>query len=488
MADTPEDFEKIRRNVSKMVSMSAPEADIDAYLQTERLTADEFKTVATGKAKLGDIRMTQQSQGQIARAQSVGQTIPAEGITRRSMLPYSRMEATGEDYFDPDAGILGILKRVSMTPGDVMGGNLDPESEEGARRMGEWAMAVTPAGPASRATQAAVPGTLKSLRLGQPKVPTAQELKAAGSAGFDQARNLGVDYAPEAVKSMTDDIARTLQEVGFDSITAPKTSALLAKAGAIPEADDGAVVTSLNNLISLRKALQEAAGSGDAAERAAASRAIDAVDGFISAADPSSVVAGAASSAGSVLDAARGNYAAAMRSGSVTEALTKAERNAAKSNSGQNLDNTTRQRLESVLAKDTRGWSPEEKQLLDDIVRGKHGANLARRVGNWLGGGGGVMQTIMAGLGATAGHVVGGPGGAIVGATVPAALGTTAKGVSAAITRGQAKKLDEILRMRSPLYQQNAKTPPVVQGINPAIQDIINRALLLQATQQEGQP
>src|SRR5687767_9518107 len=56
-----EDFEKIRRNVQKMVAAQAPEADIDGYLATERLSPDEFKRVATGKAKLGDIRMTQRS-------------------------------------------------------------------------------------------------------------------------------------------------------------------------------------------------------------------------------------------------------------------------------------------------------------------------------------------------------------------------------------------------------------------------------------------
>lgn len=484
-----EDFEKIKRNVSKMVSMNAPEADIDEYLKTERLTADEFKTVATGKAKLGDIRMTQKSQGQIARTLSAGQTIPAEGLERAGFWPFSKETATGDVAFDADAGILGVLKRATMAPGDVMAGNLDPESPEGIRRTAEMAGAVTPMSAASRASATVVPGTLKTLRLGEAKVPTAQELKTAGGAGFEAARGLGVDYSPDAVKSMVDDLTRSLQEKGINDITAPTTSALLARAGTAPEAEDGAAVfPTLNNLMSLREALGTAAGSGNATERKAASRAIDALDEFIAQADPQSVMAGAASAAGRTLEDARGNYAAGMRSGSVTKAVTKAERNAAKSNSGQNLDNTTRQRLESVLEKDTRGWSAEEKQLLDDIVRGKHGANLARRVGNWLGGGGGVMQTIMAGLGAAAGHTIGGPGGAVVGATVPTALGTTAKGVSAAITRSHAKKLDEILRMRSPLYQKAQETPPVIEGAHPEIRALISRALLLQQSGQEDQP
>jgi hypothetical protein len=481
-----EDFEKIKRNVAKMVSMNAPEADIDAYLKTERLTADEFRTVATGKAKLGDIRMTQQSQGQIARTLSRGQTLPADGLERAGLLPFSKETGTGNVDFDPDAGLLGIIKRSVMAPGDIMAGKLDPNTPEGEARAQEMAGVISPIGPAGRASSAVVPGTLKALRLGQPKVPTAQELKAAGSAGFEQARNLGVDYSPDAVKSMVDDIARSLQEAGIDSITAPKTSALLAKAGAIPEAEDGAVVASLNNLISLRKALQEAAGSGDATERKAASSAIDALDGFIAQADPSSVVAGTASTAGSVLDTARGNYAAAMRSDTVTRAVTKAERNAAKSNSGQNLDNATRQRLESVLDKDARGWTPEEKQLLDDIVRGKHGANVARFVGNFLGGGGGLGSLVSTTVGTGIGAAIGGVPGAIVGGTLPAAVGTTAKQIGASITRKQASKLDELLRKRSPLYQKATESPPVIEGVHPEIRALISRALLLQQMGQEG--
>lgn len=71
-----EDFDKIRRNVQKMVSMNAPEADIDGYLASERLSAAEFKSIATGKAKLGDVRMTQQSQEWLSKAQQASEQPP----------------------------------------------------------------------------------------------------------------------------------------------------------------------------------------------------------------------------------------------------------------------------------------------------------------------------------------------------------------------------------------------------------------------------
>jgi hypothetical protein len=485
-----EDFEKIRRNVAKMLAQSAPEADVDAYLQSERLTPNEFKMVATGQAKLGDIRMTQQSQGQIARTLSAGQTIPAEGLERAALLPFSKETATGDVSFDPDAGILGVLKRAVMAPGDVAMGKLDPTSPEGIRRTAEMGMTVTPMSAATRATEAAIPGTLKALRVGEPKVPTAQELKAAGSAGFEQARNLGVDYSPDAVKSMVDDITRSLQDDGFDSITAPKTSALLAKAGAVPEAEDGTVVASLNNLISLRKALQEAAGSGDATERNAASRAIEQLDEFISAADPQSVVAGAASAAGRTLDDARGNYAAAMRSQRITGADDAAERSAAAAGSGLNMDNRRRQLLNSILnkPKERRGYSKEELALIEEIVRGKFGTNLARYVGNLLGGGGG-LTTNLASLGSAALGLgaAGDPIGLLAGA-IPPAIGTAARSIASRSTERQIQNLDELIRKRSPLYQKAQENPPVLEGVHPEIRALLTRALMMQQAAQGGQP
>lgn len=477
-----EDFDKIRRNVTKMVSMNAPEADIDAYLASERLTPDEFRTVATGKAKLGDIRLTQKSRGEIAKTLSAGQTIPTEGIERAGLLPFSKATATGETFFDPDAGLLGMFGRSAKTFGEAATGRLDPNSPEGARRMAEAALTFSPVGAAARVTESAIPGTLKALRVGKVNPPTAQQLKAAGSAGFDEARGLGVDYSSDAVKSMLDDLTRSLADEGFNDVTVPKTHALLAQAKSAPEVEDGAtVLTSLDNLISLRKTLQKAAGSSDASERAAASRAIDALDEFISAADPAGVVAGPAARAGGTLDVARGNYAAGMRSSAVNKAITKAERNAAKANSGLNADNALRQRLESVLDKDSRGFSPEELKLLDEIVRGKHGANIARFVGNFLGGGGGLGSLVATGFGAGAGSLIGGPAGAVVGAGIPAAAGITARGIAGSITKGQARNLDKLIRQRSPLYQKAAANPPVFEGMNADTRAALLRGLMMSA-------
>lgn len=476
MAD---DFDRIKRNLQKMLDQSAPESDLDEYLRSERLTPDEFRAVATGKMSYGSLRLTQKSEGEIAKSLSRGQTMPAEGVTRASILPFSKAEKTGETYFDPDAGIFGVVKRAAMLPGDVMEAGLDPTSPEGIRRINEFGFTFSPASPVARATETPIKGTARSLSVGSAKTPSADELKAAASQGFKQARSMGVDYSADAVKGLGDDITRTLESDGMFAELAPKTFAMLGKLKDPPEG----AVSSLDNLVTLRRALQKAAGDfTNPTERAAATRAIDAVDDFVMAALPESVVAGPASEVAGVVGPARANYAAAMRSDTITNALKQAELDAAAANSGLNIDNRTRQVLNAILKSDkrSRGFSKEELDVLEQVVRGKFGTNLARYFGNLMGGGGGLGSMVSGGIGAGIGAAIGGTPGAIIGAGTPAAMGTSLRSLAGRMTRGAAESLDDLIRQRSPLYLKAQESPALLQNLRPEIRQIIERSIILQ--------
>ena len=101
---------------------------------------------------------------------------------------------------------------------------------------------------------------------------------------------------------------------------------------------------------------------------------------------------------------ARKTYAAAKRAETINDALERAELNAATSGSGQNLDNTTRQAVKSILQnpKARRGFSQEELEQMAHISRGTFVGNTSRYLGNLLGGGGGVGTSVAAGAGAYA--------------------------------------------------------------------------------------
>ena len=393
------------------------------------------------------------------------------------ILPYSR-DALGRASLDSNAGIVGAIKRTLMAPGDVWQGKLNPFSAEGQNRATESAMTVSPVSAATRAGKVGLTGSYAKPKV---KAPTRAELDTAASAGYDKAAGMGVDYTAAGVKRFADDAMRVLDEEGFIAELGPKTHALLRKLQNPP----GDSVASLSSLDAFRKQLNRVAGSPDATEAAAANTVIRRLDEFLASPDRSAIsavsardplpsvpgtnfaatdaaTARAAEEAARILKEARGNSAAGFRSDRLTGLGESAERRAAAANSGKNLGNTVRSRLASLLDSDkqSRGFSPEELTAIEKVVEGSLGSNVARRVSNLLGGGGGLGQSVIAALGAAGGGTAGGIPGAIAGAAAPAAIGSGARAISNKLTSNQLRAIDEMTRKRSPLYEQRvAETP-----------------------------
>jgi hypothetical protein len=403
-------------------------------------------------------------------------------LEQASFLPFSKVKGTGEVVFDSNAGMLGAIKSGFTAPGDVASGKLDPNSPEAIQRAMDFTSLATPVGVAGRAGETAIPGTLRALRPGPVKVPAAEELKAAGKAGMKEARGLGVDYSADAVKSMGDDIARSLEEDGVLAELAPKTFSVLSKIREVPKLDEGETALSpLKSLVAFRRSLQKSSQDfTNPTEQEASTRAINALDDFIVASDPSSVVAGPATAASKLVGDARGDFAADFRSRRVTDALDQSELDAAAAGSGLNLDNRTRQVLNSILKSDKKssGYSPEEIAALEGIVKGRAGTNAARYLGNKLGGGGGLTATVASGVGMGIGGALGGPWGAAAGATALPALGASLRTLASSMTRKQARELDEFIRKRSPLYKKALNNIPVTQGPNADVRALLGRGLM----------
>src|SRR5690606_31145109 len=160
----------------------------------------------------------------------------------------------------------------------------------------------------------------------------------------------------------------------------------------------------------------------------------------------------------------RGNYAAAMRSNDLTGKLDRAntgileraEVRAQAANSGRNIDNTIRSKVASLLEKpkEVSGFSDPELAALNKVVEGGAGRNTARYIGNLLGGGGGIGQAGIGALGGAGGAAVAGIPGAAVGAIAPAAVGAGAKAIANQLAKRSLNQVDELVRTRSPLYQE----------------------------------
>lgn len=367
------------------------------------------------------------------------------------ILPFS-VDAQGNKSFDINAGLTGAILQALSLPGDALTGKVPVRDEDGnltdefIGRSFEAAGVAAGVNPAIRIGDRGLPGPLKAQRPEPVPVPSAEELKAVGSAGYDALRRMDVQYPGDEVAAMASRIADELTKQGFIRENAPVTNRILRDLQGAPE---GSFATP-GTLDIARQSLQKIApGTPD---DAASWRAVDGLDAFLMGRDTPDAVAGTPAA---ILSEARGNYRAGKRSDDLTAVETRAERNADSTASGRNLGNSIRQRIASVLNNDRSRarFSPEQIQLLEGIVEGGPVANATRFAGNILGGGGGLGSVAAGSAGAAAGTLLGGPMGAAIGAAAVPASGLAARSISNRLTQRALNKADEAARKDSPLYR-----------------------------------
>ncbi len=396
-----------------------------------------------------------------------------------SVLPLSEDEQ-GKVHFDPSAGLLGSLKRVFTAPGEAVSGELDPNSPEGQRRIREMALTLSPAPVAMRAGEMAIPGAAKAMRPGPaPEAPAEAALQAAGGAGYQAARELGVDYKPQAVNALGNFAEQHLNDRGLIPVTAPKAHGII---DMLTERQPEGAVAPFTGLHAARKALsrlsqergQDFRPTPDAA---AATSVLRIVDRFMENPPAEAVLAGPATKAGELVKEANANYAAALRSGKLNRIDETTNLRAAAANSGLNLDNAIRQRVVSLLSnpKQLSGFSREEVNALHEIARGTPTRNALRIVGNLLGGGGGLGSIVTSGVGAALGGAAGGPVGGAIGAASPL-VGYVAKRLANRQAHEALLAAGEQVRRRSPLYEQAVRQVPM-EAASPETQMLLMRAL-----------
>jgi hypothetical protein len=385
--------------------------------------------------------------------------------------------------------IMGGIKALfdaAKAPGDVYSGQLatpysggsSEASPEVADRALQFATSFSPASAALRAG-AAIPGEV-AMPGGAPSV---KQLKSAADAGYDAARASPVTVPAEDVASMAQNVKDTLlNQHGIIPETAPKAYSYLDRLANPPAPGPGeAVVGGYPGLEAARRGLSNLKNEGGT-EGFAAQKAIPELDQFIDQISPDAATA-------------RANMAAAFRSNSLTGDLSRAntgileqaEARSAASNSGHNIDNAIRQRVASLLQspQNLGGFSQSEIDALNNVVQGGPVRNAARYVGNYLGGGGGIGGLAATYMGSIlGGHLIAGPEGGALGATIPASIGISAKGLENALSRRSLNAVDEQVRARSPLGQAT------VGGAIPAMKtnSALLRAMLPSALAPPQQP
>ena len=305
------------------------------------------------------------------------------------------------------------------------------------------------------AASLAVPG------LGMTKMPNVARtiaevpaIRSAADLGYDAVRGSNVVINPDAAGVLANTIENRLIEAGYRPIANTPGQGVFSIVDELrnPLSNRQVIGPDLSvrtastpaDLEAVRKALNVA--GADPKSRDAVRIATKAIDDFYRALPqvPGAVVSGDASKVATTIEQARANARAAIKSEQVTGVEEAAGLRTAATHSGQNYDNAVRQRFATILSnpKMRRGFTPDELAQMEKIVRGNVVGNISRRIGNLLGGGGGLGQAVASGMGAYAG----GP----VGAGVVSFLGTALKKVENLSQARNVAKLDEMIRAAAP--------------------------------------
>lgn len=282
--------------------------------------------------------------------------------------------------------------------------------------------------------------------VGVVKQPETEDFFNAADQNYANMRGFGVEISKPAMNGVADNITSELLAEGYRPRNAPKVF------DAIDELRNPAGQNhEISDIDSVRKVFGKA--RMDPSERDAARRAIGHIDDYL--ADlgnrPQDVVVNPqfAGRVGEEAKAARGNYAAGKRSEDIDEALDQAERQAARSGAGHNINNSIRQRLSALRnnKKKMMGWTDDEKTELDGVINGTATSNAARQAGKFAPHG--IVSTVLA---AGAGHAIA-PG---IGTVAVPAAGLVARMVGDRMTRLAAERLQNVVKARSPLGKQTS--------------------------------
>jgi hypothetical protein len=318
------------------------------------------------------------------------------------------------------------------------------------------------AGDVETALSAARPAGVGPLGLAVPKpvsvaAPSVGELKAAARAGYQNPTVAAVDIDPKSVSLLSSKIENDLAKQGFRPRLTPGVFDEV-KSLVPPQ---GVSAVKVADIDAARKALGQYSKMTDITgkptpDAAAASNAIRHINDYLPNLAAGDVLAGDAPAAAQILKDAVGNWGAAKRADQVDLQLTRADRQAAKSGSGSNIENSMRQRIATLLdnPKRTIGYSDAEKQAMESIVRGTATRNALRKVGK-LGFGDGLSLLLHEGAAFNTG-----------GASVPVGIaGTIARKAGEALTARAGRNLSDMVRSRSPLATSNQGQAAVAQAL-----------------------
>lgn len=288
-------------------------------------------------------------------------------------------------------------------------------------------------------------------------IPSGDQLKDLGRQAYKAVDDAGVIVKPEGLQRLSGTIKNDLAEFGYHPQLQPRIAPVLQELDRMSQGN-----ATFTGVDTLRKIASSAGSSLDPSEKAIASRIISHIDDYMTGIGPDDILAGNADQAAKSIGQARDYWSRGKKLDLVDQALNSAELRTAATGSGGNIDNATRQRVASLLLdkKKSRGFTGEERAVLEALVRGTPTQNALRLAGKLSPSGNGLMAAL-------------GIGGTMVNPMVGLASigGMGAKSAADAMTRNQAAVAQALIRAGG-----KSLPKPELSAIRKAVIDAISRS------------
>jgi hypothetical protein len=433
--------------------------------------SDEIMGLRSG-AKTGLLNLLGQDQGYTAReaydARRRAEANRLAAYTQERPVE-SAVNTIGGAVLNPLNTVGGVWAGTSVPRAAAVGGVMGAAYGAGSAEPGERVKGAVKSGAIGAAASGALQAGANALgsavsrakaaprpKRGGP-VPTAEALRAAKEQAYQRADSTGVRYAPEAMDDLVASVERNMADARLNPRRHPRAASML---GEDFQTLRGTSPT-LTELDQFRQVVRrDVAGVADEAEQRLGRRMIEEIDNFIGSSPK--VVSGSATDAADLVSAARAANTRYMKAREIEDALGRADLRTASTGSGGNIDNAIRQNIRGVLERG-RNYTPEERALMESIVRGSPGQNILRQVGKLSPQGNGLMAA-----GNLASAASFGPVGAL-----PGLAGMGAKGIADRMTR---QKVADLLRL---VAEEGATGPG--GGASPAALDALQQLTQLAA-------
>ncbi len=362
---------------------------------------------------------------------------------------------TGPLDYKPQTSLEGYEK----TGAEFLPGLVGPGGP--VRKLAQWAIPALLSETAGQATEgtaaepyartgSAILGSIAAHKATVPPTPpaakiTPSQVLAASSAGYKNPSIDAVTFKGTAIPDLADDIVSTLNRDKRNARLVPDIHTIVDE---MKNPINGQTHT-IEDLETTRRLLGEKAQDfTDKTKQAAAVIAIKKIDKYLASNPQSDVLTGNIKTANDALVEARSNKAIGETAQRIQDKIRAGEVGAGSTHSGMNVENQLRQKLRPVLTSKKQAQNLTDENLADveDLVMGSNTGNALRKVGNVLGGGGGIGTAVISHIGNTLGGAAG--------AVVAPAFGYGMRSLGNARARSEAAKIVQGILARSPEGQQ----------------------------------